>query len=516
MKLKIFYNKYKVIILGILSILIPILLLSIKCIITYIKNGSIYPFDFLFGDALSQYTSFFSYFQDVLNGDASLLYSFSKNLGGGMLSTYAYYLSSPLNLLIKFFDKSQLSLFFVLLVFLKISLCGFSMFLYLKNKLQKTDYKLLIFSTAYSLISYNICYYFNIMWLDVVYLTPLVLLGLDNLFKKDKFILYTLSLMIAIFSNFYITYMLCIFVVIYFIYNYILNFRELKKQNRHIKIIIKFILCSFLAASMCSIILIPTVIDIKNFSRFSIEFYSVHFDVFKNIFSKLLINSHSISDSLSRNTPNIYFGTLPLILSILYFFNPNIIKKDKILSFIIIIIFFLSFSLGTLDLVWHGGSFPNGYVFRFSFLFSFFMIILSAINFYKFNGLSKKKVIIFFIIYLVMSIICYYRNTDQLGIDSIVLSNIFCFIYLLLLYFNKKFTTLLLFFIFIIELSINLNSTMFLLTDLNARINIDNMNSFCVEYNNLEDNNHRIDFDAPVSAFDSLLCNVKSIRIYIY
>jgi len=52
---------------------------------------------------------------------------------------------------------------------------------------------------------------------------------------------------------------------------------------------------------------------------------------------------------------------------------------------------------------------------------------------------------------------------------------------------------------------------MFLLTDLNARINIDNMNSFCVEYNNLEDNNHRIDFDAPVSAFDSLLCNVKSI-----
>jgi len=53
MKLKIFYNKYKVIILGILSILIPILLLSIKCIITYIKNGSIYPFDFLFGDALS-------------------------------------------------------------------------------------------------------------------------------------------------------------------------------------------------------------------------------------------------------------------------------------------------------------------------------------------------------------------------------------------------------------------------------------------------------------------------------
>lgn len=511
MKLKNFYKKYKFIILGIFSILIPILLLFIKCLVTCFKNGSIYPFDFLFGDALTQYGSFFSYFQDVLNGEQSLLYSFSKNFGGGMLSTYAYYLSSPLNFLIKFFDKSQISIFFVFLVFLKISLSGLTMFIYLKNKVQKLDYKLLIFSSAYALMSYNICYYFNVMWLDIVYLTPLVLLGLDNLFKRNKFILYTLSLMIAIFSNFYIAYMLCIFIVIYFIYNYILSYKDLKKENRHVKIIIKFILFSVLAAGMCSIILIPTIIDFKNFSRFSIESYGIHFDVFKNIFSKLLVNSHSILDSLSRNTPNIYFGTLPLILSILYFFNPNIEKKERVLSLCVVIILLLSLSVGALDLVWHGGSFPNGYVYRFSFLFSFFMIMLAAVNFYKFNGLPGKKATLVFTIYFVISIVCYYQNTTELEISSIIISNVFCFIYLLLLGLNKKITKLLLFLLFIAELSINLNMTFFLLTDLNSRINMNNINDICIPYNSLEDNNHRIDSDTLLTAFDSLLCNTKSV-----
>lgn len=511
MKLKSFYDKYKVVILGIFSMLIPILLLSIMYFVTYLENGSIYPFDFLFGDALTQYDSFFSYFQDVLNGEQSLLYSFSKNFGGGMLSTYAYYLSSPLNFLIKFFDKSQISIFFVFLVFLKISLSGLTMFIYLKNKLQKVDYKLLIFSSAYSLMSYNICYYFNIMWLDIVFLTPLVLLGLDNLFKEDRFILYTISLMIAIFSNFYIAYMLCIFIVIYFIYNYILYYKDLKNENRHIKVIIKFILLSILAASMCSIILIPTIIDIKNFSRFPIESYGVHFNIFNNIFSKLLINSHSILDSLSRNTPNIYFGTLPLILSVLYFFNHNVSKKEKVLSLSVIIIFVFGFSVGAVDLIWHGGSFPNGYVYRFSFLFSFFMIVLSVINFYKFDGLNRKKAILFFSIYFLISIICYYENKTQIDMSSIILSNIFCFIYILLLGINKKFTTVLIFLFFIIELFINLESTFFMLTDLNSRINMNNINDICIPYNSFEDNNHRIDSDTSLTAFDSLLCNVKSI-----
>ena len=114
-----FIKEHKFLFLTILSAILPIVLLLTKCITSYIVIGSIHTIDFLFGDAVTQYTSLFSYFKDVLDGKSSLIYSFSKNLGGSMISTYAYYLSSPINLLIKFFDKSHISLFFVILI-----LCG--------------------------------------------------------------------------------------------------------------------------------------------------------------------------------------------------------------------------------------------------------------------------------------------------------------------------------------------------------------------------------------------------------
>ena len=62
----------------------------------------------LIGDANEQYIIFFKYLKRALDGDVSLFYSFSSGLGGNFLSTYYYYLSSPINFLI----KSNLNLIF--------------------------------------------------------------------------------------------------------------------------------------------------------------------------------------------------------------------------------------------------------------------------------------------------------------------------------------------------------------------------------------------------------------------
>ncbi len=508
-----FIKKHKLIFLIILSGIIPILLLLTKCIVSYIRVGSIHSIDFLFGDASTQYISLFSYLKDVLDGDASLIYSFSKNLGGEMISTYAYYLASPFNLLIKFFDKSHISLFFVLLVFLKISLSGITMFIYLRNKVNKTDFKLLIFSTAYSLCAYSISYYFNIMWLDILYLAPLVLLGVDNLFKKDNGFLYTLFLALSIFSNFYIAYMLCIFLIIYFIYNYILNFSELKAKNMHKKIILKFILFSILAALMCSFILLPTISDIKNFSRYSMDNYNISSNIFKNFFSKLFIGTHSLNDPYSRNTPNIYFGILPLILSILYFFNKNISKRERILSLIVILFFVVSFLIKDINLFFHGGSLPNGYVFRFSFLFSLFMITLATINFYNMDvdKINIKKLRWFFIFYIVIALISCFQNDIEFGLVLLIINIIFCLGYFLSFYLDFKNRFEIIFLIFILEMIVNINIAFFLLPDLNIRMNLDNMDNFCNNYRIFSNNNYRMDSTSPITAFDNLMCDSKGI-----
>ena len=51
-------------------------------------------------DAQIQYLDFFAYLKDVLNGTQKIGYTFNRTLGGNNIAVFAYYLSSPFNLLV--------------------------------------------------------------------------------------------------------------------------------------------------------------------------------------------------------------------------------------------------------------------------------------------------------------------------------------------------------------------------------------------------------------------------------
>ena len=73
-------------------------------------------------DAEIQYLDFFAYLKHVLEDGASVTFSFDKGLGGNMWLVMSYYLLSPLNLLIVFFNTGELHIFYDLLIVLKLSL----------------------------------------------------------------------------------------------------------------------------------------------------------------------------------------------------------------------------------------------------------------------------------------------------------------------------------------------------------------------------------------------------------
>ena len=54
------------------------------------------------------------------------------------------------------------------------------------------------------------------MWLDTFALLPLVALGTVSLLRDKKFMLYTLTLFLSIYSNYYIGFFPCIFVLLLF------------------------------------------------------------------------------------------------------------------------------------------------------------------------------------------------------------------------------------------------------------------------------------------------------------
>ena len=241
------------------SFLLPAFLL----VIVYIHLG-IAPFgskSMVYSDARGQYISFFALYQDLFSGKADWYYSFSKLLGGPIAGLFAYYLASPLTLLLLLFPRMELVLGMDLLHFLKLSLCGLTMAVYI-SETRGLKPQSLVFTTAYTWCGYNIAYGWCIMWIDAVVLLPLIALGIRKLWGHGKPGLYIASLSMGILSCFYTGYMLCLFSVLFF--GYLAG-----SETEHLKELrpapfVRFAAASVLAGGLTAVLLLPGILALKN------------------------------------------------------------------------------------------------------------------------------------------------------------------------------------------------------------------------------------------------------------
>ena len=489
----------------ILSFIIPIFLLIM---VLFIKGIGFNAEKLLVSDMHSQYTSLFLYLKRVLNGSESIFYSFNNGLGGSMYATFAYYLASPLNLLIIFFNENSIPVFIMLILFIKIGLCGLTMNIYV-NKHFGLQFESLIFSCCYALMAYVVNYYFNIMWLDGVYLLPLVLLGIDKLLNENKFLLYIISLFLAIFSNFYIGYMICIFSCIYFVQQLLLNY----EKNQCKKKILNFIVYSLLAGLLASFLLIPTLIEIENFSRSNNSI--VKLDIIKSVsqfFTSFYIGTHHCTNLENYYGTFVFCGIFSIMNFVLYFFNKNVHKKEKMISLIIFIFLFLSSIIPFFKYIWHGFSYPNSFNNRFSFIISFYIIFIAIKNYMKFDKKNIRN-IFFIIIYLIVGIFLLLNKYRFYNINNLFLSILFIIIYYIIIYLIKsiKLRNIIIFIFLVFELLIN-SYISFNYNKSNSISFIKFKNDFCNKL--IYDNDYRLDQNYLYGGLDGLMCSYSGITTY--
>lgn len=205
-------KKNKEFLYGIGSMGIVLLILGM----VFWKQG-IYPLGdktLIYNDMQYQYLDFFMWFRGVLHGEDSASYSFFMGQGGNTVSLVAYYLASPLNLLCYFVKEEYMAEFLTLLIVLKLMLCSMTTYIYLNRRFELKMFYSCIISVSYGLMGYNILQCSNIMWLDGVLILPLVALGIYEYTYKRKTGLYYIALFYAVFTNWYIGYMLCLFAVV--------------------------------------------------------------------------------------------------------------------------------------------------------------------------------------------------------------------------------------------------------------------------------------------------------------
>ena len=75
-------------------------------------------------DLNAQYVYYFEKLRNILVSGDSLLYSFERALGGEFMGIFAYYLSSPLSILVAFLPKVMMTESLFLLLVIKTGLCG--------------------------------------------------------------------------------------------------------------------------------------------------------------------------------------------------------------------------------------------------------------------------------------------------------------------------------------------------------------------------------------------------------
>ena len=386
-----------------ISVLIPaVMILAIFLLFSIIPFGHR---TWLTIDLGQQYVDFFSYYQDtLLHHPEQFFYSFSKSIGGEMVSLWSYYLLSPFNLIFLLIPRSAIAMGVSLLIFLKLVSCTVSFAVLLDVKFKQRNGTALLFALSYGFMSYLSANQFNVMWLDALIALPLIVLGVDALLQKRNPLYYVLPLSLTILSNYYTGYMICLFLGLYFPYAFLMmndsfSWKTFGKQ------FVRFIFYSVLSIGLMMVILLPTFYSLlgsKGTATTIAWSLTSEYNPLLMV-SKLFLGSFDFQE-MQKGYPNIFVGSLALFSFLSYFKEKRISLFQRLYALFITVIILISFNIEMLDKLWHAGQFPNWYSYRFSFLFSFWIVFLGYQWALKKKTIGVRETFVYFILILAAGI----------------------------------------------------------------------------------------------------------------
>ena len=234
-------------------------------------------------DGVPQHLNSLSYYGEYLRGILYSLFVEHKwkipmwdmhiGYGSDILTTLHYYvIGDPLTLLSVLVKPEHTEKLYEFLIFLRIYLAGitFSRYaFYHKNSKQAVFMGTMIYIfagwTIYASMKHP--YFSNPM----IYL-PLILMGIDKIYRKEKPYIFIWSVALAGLSNFYFFYMLGIFMVLYAVFRYFEQFqdRSLKNISKWLGI---FAVYSVIAVLIAAVVLLPVILPVFGTDRFKAENY---------------------------------------------------------------------------------------------------------------------------------------------------------------------------------------------------------------------------------------------------
>ena len=369
----------------------------IPVVIMYITYAlfKFYPFGdncVLVLDLNGQYVYYFEYARKAFWGDGSLLYSWSRNLSGEFMGIIGYYLASPFTLIVMLLPQKMLLGSLLIMQLAKLGSTGVTFSYYLRKSHNVKPLNSVVFSTLFSLCAYAVIQLMDPMWLYGLVFMPLMVLGIEKIVDEGKKINFIIPAAIMFFANFYIGFMLAIFSVIYFLYYTIFVAKKHEGIAGFCKSLLHFGIAAIISAMIASIMILPVYYSLKlGKFEFTTPDYSLKYQFQSlDLLSKLLPSSYDTVRN--EGLPEIYCGTLTILLVPLFFTNDKIAAKKKCGMALLLAVLFFSMYIKPIDMLWHGGQVPNWLPYRYSFMFSFILVTMAAVAFENIGGIKASSI----------------------------------------------------------------------------------------------------------------------------
>ncbi len=348
------------------SFILPILVLCV-----YFIKKEVAPFGgntFLIFDMNAQYIDFFAYMRSILSGVNNFSYSFSRGLGGDFRSFFAYYLTSPFNLITILLPDEIMPVGISLEMMILFGLAGLSCFYALERLADNQNYFLLLFlSSAYALSGWMLMNAANFQFIPEAIVIPMVAWTCQNAKVTGKIWPAVLWLTISVILNFYIGYMIFIFAFLWLVIP--------EKSKIDPKLFVIFIISAVISSPIWLPVLKQLGSTVKSQNNISVETI-INFSI-PAFLKKFLPGQFDHNQYMTNGLPAVYCSMISVILCAIYFIMPGnvVIKRHRA---IIIAILVFSMFFHPITLIWHGFSNPYWWPYRFSFLLIFMIILCAA------------------------------------------------------------------------------------------------------------------------------------------
>lgn len=391
-------------------------------------------------DADIQYLDFFAYLKDVLTGRNNISYTFGKSLGGSNIAVFSYYLASPLNLLVIFFKKTELHTFFDLLVAIKLGLAAVTIKVFICNRFSQKEFnksqEIIVFllSVSYALSQYTLAQSSNVMWLDGVYMLPLILLGVYKCINEKNDILLSVTVGVSILVNWYTGGINCIFSGMWLILELLLSYMENDDKKGTMCIVIKkffqYIVSMLIGVGLSAVLFLPTIGALENNAKGSLNWKSLFNISFLGHIGSA-IQGYSLGAKSDYGMVSLFCGSLVIIGCISIFISKKIEKKIKVLFAFAVAVILLCFYWKPLYALFSMFKSVDSYWYRYSYIGIFTLIFIAAYFYEKYFKIKERNILIisgtaFALVLLVLDYIKPIENLNYIQYSAIFVFLIAC------------------------------------------------------------------------------------------